>query len=340
MDFVRNLLIGASALLVSVAATPSSVSKAPNPTSADRMNVLTGQIEGIGSFDGFRTARLSDGRWLSLTGDATRPGESLPTWDNAAIIWDSTGQRRIQTSHPGGHFFPRWSDGSEFWPGQFLVSGSTVYVIGSRQIVRGPYDWTSLGAWGAVLTVPSGQDPAFVRYFPLPSSWTDDTHVQWYAAISISYNSVYIHGVLDRPDSFHARDGAYVARVLLSTLTNVQTWTYWNGGGWTREASAAVPTIPIDAAQTDGTESGYTLHRRPNGQWQVTTKSGGTLADTFGRYVGPNPWGPWTWEPLMKIGSLESYLAGAAPTIPTTSGKLLVQWSRSDTYPKWTEVPS
>lgn len=328
---MRQLLLALLGLVISVIASP-------NPTSADRINVLMGQVDGLGSSDSYRTARLADGRWLSLTGDATRPGESLPTWDNAAIIWDSKGQRRVESTHPGGHFFPRWEDGSEFWPGQFVVSGTTVYVIGSRQLVRGHFDWVSMGAWGAVVSVPAGQNPSFVRFFKLPSSGLDDTHVQWYGAIAVSDGFAYVHGVLDRPDVFHARDGGYVARVPLSNMEDLAKWRYWDGARWSLSAANAKPTIPTGTSTTGGTESGYTLHRRPNGQWQVTTKNGGTLADYLGRYVGPNPWGPWTWEPLVNIGGLDSYLAGAAPTIPTTSGKLLVQWSRTDTYPKWTEV--
>jgi hypothetical protein len=88
-----------------------------------------------------------------------------------------------------------------------------------------------------------------------------------------------------------------------------------------------------------GTESGVTLHRDTLGQWQVVTKCGGTLANDLGRFVGPTPWGPWTWRPLLNVCDLGCYLAGAA-TIPTTSGALIVGHSRTDVLPLWFEVSS
>jgi hypothetical protein len=96
-------------------------------------------------------------------------------------------------------------------------------------------------------------------------------------------------------------------------------------------------------AEGGGTESTYTLHQRPNGQWQVTTKCGGTLAHTAGRYVSATPRGPWTWQALLPTCSdLHCYLTGAAASVPTTNGMLLLQWSRSEpegSIPWWSEVP-
>ncbi len=333
-------------MLPASAGEASGGSCAPPPTSAATMNTKMTQITGLGGFDAFRTARLGDGRWLSLTGDATRPGEPLPAYDNAAVIWDKKGQRRISVTDPNGDFFPRWPDGSEFWPGQQIVVGSTVYVTGSRQLVRGPFDWTPLGSYGAVVDVVPCGSVSFNRYFDTPSSGLDDTHVQWYAGLAADGTFAYPSGVLDRAELFHARDGGYTARVPVAQLPDRAAWQFWTGLGWSSDPAAAVDTIPAGAPQCaggiGGTESGYTLHERPNGQWQITTKCGGTLARVLGRYTAANPWGPtWVWEDLISIGGLDHYLAGAANTVPTTGGNLLVQWSRSGSAgntPQWAEV--
>jgi hypothetical protein len=314
-----------------------------NPTSAVELNARTGQIEGLGGFDAGRMEALPDGRWLSLTGDATQTAEQVwPVYDNAAVIWDGAGQRRVPSPHPGGHFFPRFEDGSEFWPLSFFVAGARAYVLGTRVLPTGDMQWTALGGYGAVVDVPAGCDPAWVRYFPTPSSLLDDSAVQWSGAIACDGTWVYVHGVLDRPDVFHARDGGYVARVPLAQVEVPHRWTFWAGSEWSPRADLAVSTIPVGGPSTNGTSAGYTLHRRPDGTWAVTTKRGGELADGLGRYVASTPYGPWTWQQLLpesQVQGLDCYLAGAAPTVPTASGQLLVQWSRRGSTPYWAEVP-
>lgn len=311
-------------------------------TSAEDMNARTQMIDGLGDgFDGFRTARMPDGRWLSFTGDAiAQDGQVWPVYDNAAVIWEAGTQRRVESPWPGGHFFPRWPDGGEFWPNQFVVADGRAYVIGSRVLpVSGEMAWTAMGAYGAVVDLPAGADPLFAHYWPTPSSLLGDEAVQWSAAIATDGTWMYVHGVLDRPDQFHARDGGYVARAPLARLGVPHRWEVWTGSSWSAHVDQAVATIPTGGAPTHGTASGYTLHQRPDGTWAVTTKAGGELADTLGRYTAATPWGPWTWENLLTVGGLDSYLTGAAPGIPTVSGKLLVQWSRRGSTPYWAEVP-
>lgn len=323
-------------------ASITSVRTSSTGTSAATMNTRTAAITGLGDlFDVLRTERLPDGRWLSFTGDANAEvGQPWPVYDNAAVIWDSAGQRRVSSPHPGGHFFPRWPDGSEFWPYQFVLSGGRAYVLGERVIsYSGAGNWTKLGAYGSVVDVPASGDPRFLHYFPTPGSMLDDSAVQWNGAIAADGDWLYLHGVRDRADAYHSRDGGYVARVALDRLEVPHRWQVWTGTGWADRVYEAVPTIPIWADTTDGTSSSYTLHRRPTGDWQVTTKRGGDIGQTLGRYTGPTPWGPWTWEPLLQVCSLDCYLAGAAPSIPTASGRLLVQWSRTDKTPVWAEVP-
>jgi len=285
------------------------------------MNTAT--VRGMGSADSVRTAALPDGRWMSVTGDTTRPGETLPAYDNSVVIWDRAGQRRVGT----GNFFPRWSDGSEFWPYQWVADGSTIYVVGSRQLVRGGFDWTPMGAYIAVMTVPRCGTPRFSRYLSTPSSGLGDEAVQWYGAITRADGWFWIHGVLDRPDWFHVRDGGYIAR----TRNLSEPWRFWTGTAWS--GSGAVPTIPVSAG---GTEVSYTVHRI-SGVWTIVTKSGGTLASILGTFTSTSPTGPWTWTPRLTTCDLPCYLAGAAP-IPTRSGRLMVQWSRHDALPAWAEI--
>ena len=316
---------------------------ANQPISAGELNARTQTIDGLGGFDAGRMAALPDGRWLSFTGDATQThAQAWPVYDNAAVVWDCAGQRRVASSHPGGHFFPRWEDGSEFWPLSFYVAGTRAYVLGTRVAPAGDMQWTALGAYGAVVDVPHGCDPAWVRYFPTPSSLTGDAAVQWFGAIATDGTWVYVHGTLDRPDAWHARDGGYVARVPAGQLEVPHRWTFWTGTQWSDRHDLAVSTIPVGGASTNGTSASYTLHQRPNDTWAVTTKRAGDLGNGLGRYLAATPWGPWTWEqqlPDTQVQGLDCYLAGAAPTIPTVSGQLLVQWSRRGSTPYWAEVP-
>ena len=335
------ILAGLEALLVLAVLPVPRVEAAtgPAPTNAAEMNDKVNNIEGLGSGDAFRTIRLPDGRWLSLLGDNTNPGQSLPSRDNSFVMWDSDGQRRVNTTADSmGNAFPRWSDGSEFWPGQPVIVGSKMYVPGSRQKVRGDFDWTPLGAWIAVVQLVNFGDPYFVRYVSTPSSGSDDSVVQWYSGMTSYGGYIYLHGVKDRPDAFHARDGGYVARMPVSGVEQLNQWRYWTGLGWSQYEHKAVSTIPTGGAATNGTESGYTLHRRPNGEWQVTTKNGGTLSSSLGRYTSVNPYGPWTWTTLVEVCAFECYVGGAVDTVPTSSGNLLIYHNRSGTVPYWYEV--
>ena len=325
---------------VVAALLPASLVGPGLATSAEQMNARTATIAGLGNFDAGRTVALPDGRWLSLTGDATATADQLwPVYDNAAVIWDADGQHRV-VPPGGGDFFPRWEDNSEFWPLSFIVVNDRAYVVGTRVLTGdGDMQWTALGAYGAVVNLAADADPTFVRYFPTPSSMLDDTAVQWYGAVAYDGTYVYVHGVRDRPDAYHARDGSYVARVPLNRLEVPHRWQFWTGLQWQSRAENATSTIPVGGTSTNGTSSAYTLHRRPDGTWQVTTKRGGDLGEDLGRYVATTPRGPWTWESLLTVCGLDCYLAGAAPGIPTVSGQLLVQWSRRGSTPYWAEVP-
>lgn len=322
--FLAVAVLGAGALVMPAAAVPVGCGRAP--TSAAAMNAAT--VQGVGYSDSFRTAALPDGRWMSVTGDTVRPGEVLPAYDNSLIIWDRAGQRRVGSSTTGSDFFPRWADGSEFWPGQWISVGTTVYVVGSRQLVRAAFDWTTLGAYIAVVTVPSCGTPRFGRYLSTPSSGLGDTAVQWSGGLARDGGWFYLHGVLDRPDVFHARDGGYIARA--QRLDG--TWQFWTGTGWGSTAVSTIPTVP---GSCRGTESAYTVHKAA--LWTIVTKCNGGLADTLGTYTSSSPVGPWTWTPLLTVCAFDCYLTGAA-LVPTRSGRLMVEWSRSGAMPGWAEV--
>lgn len=320
-------LIAATAVSILALAPPHGTEAATcarPATSAAQMNAAV--VAGMAASDSFRTDGLPDGRWMSVTGDTILPGEVYPRWDNSVVIWDRAGQRRVGA----GNFFPRWADGSEFWPGQWVAVGDTVYVVGSRQLVRGPFDWTTLGAYVATVHVPPCGAPRFGAYITTPSSERGDDAVQWSGGIARSDGWYYIHGVRDRPDAYHARDGGYVAR----TANPALPWAFWAGSGWSTDPAAAVPTIPTGSV--GGTEAAYTVHRKGSG-WTVVTKRNGTLASDVGVYTSPAPTGPWTWKPLLTVCALNCYLSGGAP-IPTTSGKFMIEWSRVDAMPQWAEV--
>lgn len=314
------------------------------PTTAADIAARLQTITGLGDlWDSGRTHVLPDGRWLTLTGDATSAdGQEWPVYDNAALIWTPTEIRRVESPNEGGHFFPRWDDGSEFWPNDFFVIGERIFVIGYRvKTYPGVMQWDPMGAYGAVVAMPTGGEPVFLRYFPTPSSLLDDSAVQWSGAIAYDGTHVYVHGVLNVPEAFNARHAGYTARVELDRLEVPHRWCFWTGSGWSPRHDEAVATIPLGQEYTtglNGAGNGYTLHRRPNGQWQVTAKRGGDLGNWLGRYTGPTPYGPWTWESMLEVGG-DNYLPGAMPDIPLASGNLLVQWSRHNTNPAWAEVP-
>lgn len=330
------VLLSAAGIVLSPRPDPvESVASCARPaTSAAELNGAT--VGGIGFSDSFRTDVLPDGRWMSVTGDTARTGESLPAYDNSVVIWDRKGQRRVGAAD---HFFPRWSDGSEFWPYQWVAGptspfATTVYVTGSRQFVPVDAVWTSYGAYIAVITVPRCGTPAFVRYLDTPSSGYDDTVVQWNAGITRADGWFWIHGALDRPDRWHARDGAYVAR----TQDLAGPWQYWTGSGWSTQPGDAVATLPMSpSTPCTGTESSYTLEREPT-RWSIITKCDGGFAEMLGRYSSTSPTGPWSWTPLLPVCAAYCYLTGAAP-VPSRSGNLIVQWSRFNAMPEWAEVP-
>lgn len=295
-------------------------------TSADEMNKAT--VPGIDFTDSFRTAVLPDGRWMSVTGDTALTGQPYPT-SNSVIIWDRAGVHRTS---PSGNFFPGWGDGSGFWPGQWVSVGGVVYVAGSRQKLAedGSFNWTSFGAYVAVVEVPRCGTPRFVQYLATPSSGLDDSVVQWSGALTYDAGWFYVHGVKDRPDQYHSRDGGYVAR----TRNPAFPWEFWDGAGWNPDAASAMSTIPT-VVGGGGTEAAYTVNLL-KGRWTVVTKWG-ALTTLTGVYESDSPTGPWVWRTLLDTCVFNCYLAGAV-LVPTTSGRLMIQWSRSNAMPAWYEV--
>lgn len=323
------------AVLAAAVLSPASAAAAPTaasmPTSAADMNTRTAAVEGWRSGDSGRTVKLADGRLISFFGDSTLADGTFV--HNSAVFFAPD-----RTYLAAATLFPDFPDGSRFWPGQAVAVGQRVFLVGSRQLVRGAFDWTPLGSYLAIVDVPWGGKPIFRKYVLTPSSGQGDEAVQWYGGLAICGSTVYLHGVRDRADDFHIRDGGYVARAPLYTLGQLAGWRYWTGSGWSADPAAAAATIPADGA--GGTESGYTLHRRPDGSWQVTTRQYGGVGDHLGRYVGASPWGPWKpFEPLLAVSAGEGYLTGAVSGVLLASGRLLVQWSRPGLPVEWAEVP-
>lgn len=318
---VAVLLLTLTAAVFVPGASPATPGCARPATSAAAMNSAV--VQGIDYSDSFRTDVLPDGRWMSVTGDTALTGQVYPA-SNSVVIWDRAGQRRTSSS---GNFFPSFPDGSGFWPGQWVASGSTVYVVGSRQKITGPFAWTTLGAYIAVMTVPRCGTPTFVRYLNTPSSGLGDEAVQWSGGLARDGGWYYLHGVLDRPDILHIRDGGYVAR-----SRDLVSWQFWTGTRW---GTSAVSTIPAVPGGCGGTEAAYTVHKSE--LWTVTTKCNGALGDTLGTWTSTGPVGPWTWTPLLTVCVFNCYLTGAA-LIPTISGHPMVQWSRTNAMPRWAEL--
>jgi hypothetical protein len=305
------------------------------PASAAEMNTRMANVEGWRSGDSGRTVRLADGRLIGFFGDSTLADGRFV--HNSVVVSDG---RRSWLAAAG--LFPDFADGSRWWPGQAVAVGERVFLTGSRQLVRGPFDWTPLGAYLAIVDVRAGGPPVFRTYVRTPSSSSGgrpspDSAVQWYGGLWIDGTTAYLHGVRDT-EPWHVRDGGYVARVPVMSLGRLERWRFWTGRVWSADPTVAVPTIPAEGA--GGTESGYTLHRRPDGRWQVTTRRYGALGDHLGRYVGAGPAGPWApFEPLLPTPA-GAYLTGAAPQIPAKPGRLLVQWSRPGTCVEWADVPA
>lgn len=312
--------------IVQPGAAPAAANCARPATSAAAMNTVT--VPGIDFTDSFRTAKLPDGRWMSVTGDTQITGSEYPT-SNSVIIWDRAGTHRTA---PHGNFFPSWEDGSGFWPGQWVSVNGAVFVIGSRQKLNedGSFGWTSKGAYVAVVDVPFCGTPRFVTYLDTPSSGLGDEHVQWSGGLTAHAGWFYIHGVLDRPDAYHSRDGGYVARA--RALNGA--WEFWTGAGWSPDPAAAIPTIPVIPGG-GGTEAAYTVDVL-KGKWTVVTKWG-ALTTLTGAYTSATPVGPWVWTTWLETCVFNCYLAGAV-RIPTVSGKQMIQWSRTGEMPVWAEV--
>jgi hypothetical protein len=310
--------------------TTTTATTAPVWASAAGLNLRMSGVEGWRSGDAGATVRLADGRLLSFFGDSTLA-------DGRSVHNSTVAHTAVRSYLAAATLFPDFPDRSQFWPGQAVAVGQRVYLVGSRQLVRGEWDWTPLGAYLAVVDVPWGGRPVFRRYLLTPSSGLGDSTVQWSLGLTVSAaDLVYLHGGLDRPDFYHVHDGGYVARVPLAHLGQLDAWRYWTGSAWSSSAAAAVPTISVESH--GGTEAGYTLHRRPDGTWTVTTKQYGYVGDRLGRYVGPAPWGPWrAFEPQLSTPA-SVYLTGAAPGVTTRSGRLLVRWSRADLPVEWAEV--
>jgi hypothetical protein len=153
-----------------------------------------------------------------------------------------------------------------FWPGSMVVNGATLQVIGLDVTFAENGTYSVTGNSLVTFALPK---LTLLGLQTLPMSQTD-----WSGGALRDGDYTYLYG--------SALSNTYAARVVGSDLTG--TWSYYDGGGWTSDPTAAIPIENI------GTKSHFSVSK-VGSLYVFITKSSWTTHEITASF-GCSPVGP------------------------------------------------
>lgn len=330
-----------------VASAAPAVDRAcgPVPDAAGLTEVFDHGFDGLVGADYQRAAALPDGRTLWFFQDAyvAAPAAAKPVLlHNVGAIQDG-GCFRLLTA--GGTADPVEWIGSErttarrhwFWPLGGVMTGAATYTVFVAEMMEhGPHylsQTTPVATWVADIDLDS-LTVAALRPAPDPG----DGLFGW--AVAADSEHTYLYANCYRQFGFGPMGHApcagvvHVARLPAGAVDG--TIEYWDGLGWSTDASAAVDIAPRRAP--DGSPRDVNpmqIHHR-DGRWLAITKGG----DWWGEYVyfdvAASPTGPWTTTAVVHAPQLSptdetnTYFASFVPSQSSDSEVVSLSNNRWD----------
>ena len=314
------------------------------PKSVTQINAMVETLRGRTEFQGADVGAdvlLQDGRRLWVFGDTLRGRNTDgPRFvRNSMLVFDDR-CANVVIPPGGGALVPDRSDGVGYWPMSIAKVERAGYdLVGvGLQRVRGddaPGDaaaFTNLGPAIALFIVAPGRPPQLMKVQDVGADSENSRRPVWGAAAAVHDGWVYLYGTATPGDELVFGFSLQVARVRADHLLDTSKWRYWDGSGWSANASKATELIGADGgvSQTLSVlESG--------GRWYAVSKRDEFLGSDLVIWSAPSPTGPFSASaPVAKIPSdLKAgrlrYMPLAHPDLLTKPGTVVVSYSQNAT---------
>jgi len=252
--------------------------------------------------DGMYSIALPDGRSIFLMGDSYigpvsdgQRSTSDHMYRNTYILYDNGKVSAIYGANgnvkssaavpPGSPNEQKW-----YWPGHGFVNSDKLYIF-QTLMYQG-----SEGMWGFMYETThileyNLPDLKLNKTTPIPFTGSRDIH--YGMAVLKEGETVYIYAQVDIRNDANPISEVLIAR---STINNLYTnWEYYNGSGWSQNASAAVK---LEGLASVPVSSQFNVFKLRNKYVLLTQKK------TFGSgeiytFISDTPYGPWRNKKLV-----------------------------------------
>lgn len=314
----------------------STCTPIPRVDSVADLNRIT-RLEGTSDFAGADvglSVTLQDNRQMWLFADTLR--EQAGMVRNSILVSDGRCLAAVITSD-GGAFIPdRPGSNVGYWPmsvGKISRPGYDLVVTWAqrvRQTGADVFDFETLGPSAVVILVPRGGVPQVIAQQDVGPDTADPGQPMWGSAAAIDGDWMYLYGSANTGGSFGF--SVRVARVRFNDILDPNALRFWDGGGWSDRADAAVEVIPADG----GTSQTFSVFRQGY-VWYALSKQNEFLGSYVRVWTSSAPQGPFTQGPVVAlvpsdpVSGQVRYMPLAHPELLPEPGTVVISYSRNDT---------
>ena len=308
--------------------------------SVDDLNRITTRLRASPAFQGGDVGadvRLQDGRRLWVFGDTLRSAD----FDGRRFVRNSmlvAGSDCLRVVLPADHgaLIPDRRDGVGYWPmslGRTQMPGYDLISVATQRVRttgNGPFSFETLGPSIAVFVVPRGGTPQLMAHRDIGADTVDRSSPTWGAATVVHDGWTYLYGTANPGEENVFGFSLRVARARSEHLLEQDTWWYWDGEEWTRDAARAVELIPARGGVSQ-TLSVF----ESDGTWDALSKRDEFLGTDLAVWTAPAPTGPF--DGGRTVAKLPSdavtgelrYMPLAHPDLLPEKGTVVVSYSRN-----------
>ncbi|QCX28679.1 DUF4185 domain-containing protein [Nocardioides jishulii] len=308
------------------------------PTSVAGINRFvrsTRATPGFAGGDVGASTQLSDGRSLWVFGDTTRPaGEPGASMVRNSILVMGNGCASVLRTADNGPAVPDREDGVGYWPmGVVAVpdeeAGEDRVAVGLMRVRatgQGMWDFEVLGSSVANFVVPVNGTPELVGVTDLGPDEPDLARPLWGAAVEVVGKHVYVYGTSTPGGDYVFGYSLHVARTTVDDYLDESSWEYYDGAGWSRDASNVASLIPAET----GVSRVLSVFEQ-EGSWYAVSKQYEFVGTELVIWKADSPTGPFvSTGPVAEIPSgkrVFQYMPLAHPGLLPRKGTVVVSWS-------------
>jgi hypothetical protein len=294
----------------------------PEPTDAAGWSAVFDRLDGDwAGGDTALSARLADGRLLwvfgdSFVGDVRADGSRAAgsrIVRNSVLVSDGG---CVDAATPGRTSLPG-RGGTWLWPTSVVARpapGGATSVVVFAQRMRS----TGAGAWsfervGAAAVELRAAARGAVTVGPVRD--LPGTDVLWGAGSAQRGGTVYLYGTREVRRPLVMGRELLVARAPLATVSDVRTWSYRTGSGWSRDAARAAVVLPAETGVS--TTPAVVV---ADGAFRIVTKPQEVFDERIVVMSSSTPYGPWTSRVVLRSPSTQARPTYSPAVVATRAG--------------------